>query len=400
MSGHGASFRSSSPALALGLADAHELGACHILSSSGQLPAVEAAAFLAAKENFDWAADNELEGALALRVAERFGWEEVPPYWRTAYATTGRRIAAYLDELDRVAGLLADNGIKVVALKNAGIARGIYPYLGACPMGDLDVLVEKQHFRAAHTILLGEGYCFEFRSPLEEASIQQAEAGGGAEYRKTLANGDTLWLELQWRPVAGRWIRPDQEPPASDLVARSLAIPGSAVRLLAPEDNLLQVALHTAKHSYVRAPGFRLHLDVERIVSAYPALDWNRFLAQAVRLRVKTAVYFSLAIPSALLGTPVPPEVLAALRPRAWHEGCLARLIGQAGLFNPRRPKFGRLEYLLFAALLYDEAGGLWRSILPSPSWMRERYAVRHAWLLPAYYGRRLFDLALRRAKT
>jgi len=56
--------------------------------------------------------------------------------------------------------------------------------------------------------------------------------------------------------VAGRWIRPDQEPGAEELLARSISIPGSAARLLAPEDNLLQIALHTAKHSYVRAPGF------------------------------------------------------------------------------------------------------------------------------------------------
>ena len=55
----------------------------------------------------------------------------------------------------------------------------------------------------------------------------------------------------------------------------SLEVNGSNVRILAPEDNLLQVALHTAKHSYVRAPGFRLHSDVDRVVR-FQSIDWNQ----------------------------------------------------------------------------------------------------------------------------
>ena len=47
-------------------------------------------------------------------------------------------------------------------------------------------------------------------------------------------------------------------------------------QILSPEDNLLQVALHTAKHSYVRAPGFRLHSDVDRIV-CFQEINWNIF---------------------------------------------------------------------------------------------------------------------------
>ena len=36
--------------------------------------------------------------------------------------------------------------------------------------------------------------------------------------------------------MAGRWIRPDQEPLADDLLDRSISIPGSSARLLSPED--------------------------------------------------------------------------------------------------------------------------------------------------------------------
>ena len=247
--------------------------------------------------------------------------------------------------------------------------------------------------------MLDEGYTFEFRSPLEKASLEAAESGGGAEYWKVLPGGAKLWLELQWRPVAGRWIRPDQEPRAEELLARSIPIPGSAARLLAPEDNLLQIALHTAKHSYVRAPGFRLHTDVDRVVRRQP-LNWEVFLTRVISLEVKTPVYFSLAIPRFLFGTPIPDEVLAKLQPPAWKVALITNWLQRVGLFNPDEPKFGRVGFVVFTALLYDDLKGLWRGLFPGKAWMRARYGFHGSWQLPYYYGRRLVDLALHRVST
>ena len=220
---------------------------------------------------------NEVAAHLAHAYLDGAGATVTPAGLAATHQTTAARITSYLTELDQQAAELARHDIALVALKNGGIARGIYPCPGCCPMGDLDVLVEKKDFRAAHAILLDQGYRFEYRSPLEETDLKAAEESGGAEYWKILPNGEKLWLELQWRPVAGRWIRPDQEPSAEELMARSMPIPDTAVRLLAPEDNLLQVALHTAKHSYVRAPGFRLHTDVDRIVRRQ-VIDWQTFV--------------------------------------------------------------------------------------------------------------------------
>jgi hypothetical protein len=267
-------------------------------------------------------------------------------------------------------------------------------------MGDLDVLVEKRHFRRAHEILLSEGYHFEFRSPLEKTNLTDAEENGGAEYWKILPNGKKLWFELQWRPVAGRWIRPDQEPSAEELIDRSIPIPGTALRLLAPEDNLLQVALHTAKHTYVRAPGFRLHLDVENIVRAYPDLDWDLFVRRVESLQVKTAVYFSLHIPYELFGTPIPARVRKVLRPPRWKELLIVQWLNRVRLFNPHKKKFSKLGYILFNALLYDDFKGLLRGIFPNRTWMRNRYGFNNSLLLPFYHCRRLLDLTLRRANT
>jgi hypothetical protein len=347
---------------------------------------------------FALARENQVEPLLAHVLLEIFG-AELPAAWRQAHEATWQRLRLYLGELDRLAARLAENGIPLVLLKNGGIARGIFPCAGCCPMGDLDVLVAKRHFRRAHELLLDDGYTFAFRSPLEKASLEAAEAAGGAEYWKVISGGEKLWLELQWRPVAGRWIRPDQEPEAEELLAGSIPIPGSAARLLAPEDNLLQVALHTAKHSYVRAPGFRLHTDVDRIVRRQ-RLNWEVFLTRVRSLKVKTPVYFSLALPRFLFGTPIPDAVLAQLQPPAWKLALITGWLQRVGLFNPEAPKFGRAGFILFTALLYDDLTGLWRGLFPAPAWMRAQYGFQRRWLLPYYYARRLANLALRRVST
>jgi hypothetical protein len=324
---------------------------------------------------------------------------KVSQRWRIAHDKTDYRIRSYLEELDRIAAKLARENIPLVALKNGGIARGIYPCPGCCPMGDLDVLVKRKDFREAHEVLLQQGYKFQFRSILEKPDFEAAMRNGGAEYWKALQGGEKLWLELQWRPIAGRWIRPDQEPSADDLINRSVSIPGTAVRLLSPEDNLLQVSLHTVKHSYIRAPGFRLHLDVERIVR-YQTIDWEVFLQRVVSLEVKTSVYFSLLIPHLFFDTPIPDFVLACLGPSQWKAFLVMHWLKGAGFFNPDERKFGRLSYVIFKILLYDDVKGLIRAIIPEASWMKKNYELKSSALLPFFYLARLGNLAFRRLRT
>ncbi len=328
--------------------------------------------------------------AHALRAANVGDVAARAPFEAHHTASTAR-MAVLLTTLDRVAARLARAGIPLVALKNAGIARGLHPCPACSPMGDLDLLVTKADYLAAHALLLAEGFALASRSTVAPPDVRHGLREGGTEYRADVA-GETVWLELQWRPIAGRWIRPDQEPAAAELLARSVAIPGTAARLLAPADNLLQVALHTAKHSFVRAPGLRLHTDVDRIVAAAPP-DWDALVAAARRLTVQTPVFFSLALGAVLLGTPVPAATLAALRPPRWKEALVTAWLRRVDVFEPAERKFSRPGLLAFHALLYDDALGLLGALTDS-----DRAALRPR-ELPRLVGRtarRLTDLLWR----
>lgn len=314
-----------------------------------------------------------------------------PGAFRAVHDAELKRMHVLLGELEMFAARCELEGVRVVALKNAGIARGVYPCPGCCPMGDVDVLVERARFLDAHRIILESGFVHASRSAVEPAQLELCLVGGGAEYYKRV-DGEDVWVEVQWRPVAGRWINQDQEPDGSAMIVESVSIPGSAVRLLNPTDNMLQVCLHTAKHSYVRAPGIRLHCDVDRLVAFAPP-DWSKLVMKASALRVKSAVYFSLRCACDLLGTPVPVNALEALAPPVWKRRLVMDWLKKADFFEPDRRKFSRVGMMGLHALLYDDLRGLAASAMNT---RRDRLGVK---FLPGNLVRgvrRVVDVATR----
>ena len=350
-------------------------------------------------ELWEFSRQEETESIVGSKLIDIFGENFLDGKWINAVNLVKSRLELYMQQLDRVANELTSKGIPLIALKNAGIARGIHTKLAECPMGDIDLLVKPSDFHRAHEILSELGFELNDRSPFDISSLEEAEKHGGAEYKFVLPNGDILWLELQWRPVAGRWIQPDQEPSADDLVTNSIPIHDSAARLLSPEDNLLQVCLHTAKHSYVRAPGFRLHTDVDRIVSAYE-INWDLLCTNAKKMNVKTAVYLSLLIPKELLGTEIPSRVLNQLNHSPIKHRLIIKWLIQVGLFGPLDRKWSKIGYILFNLSLYDSFGGVIRAIFPNKLWMKNHYGFKYSWMLPFWHMVRIASLLFKRAST
>jgi hypothetical protein len=316
----------------------------------------------------------------------------LPEIWHNNYNETRKRLSFMIDKLKEVSNNLHNAGIPIVALKNGGIAVAMIDDIAKCPMGDIDTLVNKKDFIKAHNILLEMGFKFMFRSEFEFEDLQMAFKDGGSEYLFKDSNGNEMWFEMSWRPMAGRWIRPDKEPKAEDLINNSVYASSSKVKVLSPEDNLLQVAVHTAKHSYVREPGFRLHLDVDRIVK-YNMIDWELFLKKVNEVGVNTAVYFSLFIPSVVFSTPIPKPVLNALKPNSLKNYLIKFYLKKAKLLHPIEDKFSKFDFIIFHILLYDKFTDAIKVIFPSIKWLKIKYNFSNNMYVPYFLIVRVLDL-------
>lgn len=326
------------------------------VSQATQLPSATLSSWL------DFAERNLVGPLVAHVIIDALGSGALDGRAQRLHQSSLSRISTLMNEMDTVASRLSQSGIRLVGLKNAGIARGICPCSGCCPMGDIDVLVPRSRFEESHRLVVEEGFTLASRGTVESATLEAGMHSGGTEYIKKVGEHE-VWLELQWRPVAGRWLRPEQEPDGEEFIEHSVPIEGTAVRLLRPVDNMLQVALHTAKHSFVRAPGIRLHTDVDRLAS-YTAPQWDDFASRVEDLNVTVPVFFSLFLAVALLGALVPEHTLRRLAPPRWRQEAVLRWLMHVDLFEPQSNKFSRPAMMMFHALLYDDARTLMASVL------------------------------------
>lgn len=291
--------------------------------------------------------------------------------WQTEYQRQKCRQEFLMNKAIEVCKIMDDNGISMAVLKNGGIMVGMVHDAVKCPMEDIDSLVRKSDFFKAHEILIANGFQFKFRSEFEFEKLDEAYRDGSTEYFIEMPDGEKIWFELAWRAVAGRWIRPDLEPDTDGFLACSFTPEGTKVHVLSPEDNLLQVCIHTAKHSYVRAPGLRLHMDVDRIV-AHNTIDWKLFLEKVKATHVCTSTYLSLYIPSVIFQAEIPQWVLDELKTSKAKK--LLDMLGEAGLPHPMERKFSKFQFLRFQTALYDHSSDMWHTLYPGKAWMNERY--------------------------
>jgi hypothetical protein len=341
--------------------------------------------------------EHELVSTVCSKLKKKVGIELGEP-WKSETEETRRRLSFLFSQVEKIGEDMAANNIPLILLKNGGIAIDIMDDLAECPMGDIDMLCRKSDFMKAHEIILKHGFQFKFRSIYEFENLDEAFADGSTEY--SIPDGDELaWVELAWRPVAGRWIRKDKEPDADQLVADSHVAAHSCCRVLSNEDNLLQVSIHTAKHSYVRAPGYRLHLDVDRIVSN-KKIDWDKFTAKVNQVGSRTAVYFSLYFAKEMLGTKVPDEVLKVLKPSECKRNRIMNMLLKANLMHPHGRKFSKLGFLRFQTSLYDTFGDFMAVLFPPMEQLKAKYAFKNALLAPYYWMFYVLDMVgIRKSK-
>jgi len=209
------------------------------------------------------------------------------------------RVRAVLEE---VLGALGAVGIAPIALKGPALADRLLSEPALRPATDLDLLVSEEELSRATDALVAAG--FRRAAPLQDA-YQRAE-----HHHLHLRRDPGPDVELHFRAVSafGAAI------PTAELRAR--AVPhrtarGTPLLVLAPEDELITLAVHAAAHLFERGGWL---LDLALLVERSPGLDWAEVLARAARWRCRRAVSYTLRRLRSM-GVPVPDELTLSLGP-------------------------------------------------------------------------------------
>ncbi len=267
-------------------------------------------------------------------------------------------------------------GIPVILLKGCALAATLYAPNGLRPVGDLDLLVQRQDVGRARTVLGELGY-----GPLAQGlpgGIEDRYAAQQAFWRE---RAHPSHVEVHWHLVERSYYR--ARVPIEWFWERTVPIQlhGRTVRVLSLEALFLHLSIHFAIHHNCR--GLKWSYDLALLLAnSGRDMDWTELLDAVDRFGLVLPLRAVLETVADTWGIVPPAHVAARLRKATvrWQD----RLA-----FSVAAPY--RTATLGFDA--FAQTG--WRSkidylmclIFPDASFMALRYRVKNPLLMPAFYG-------------
>jgi hypothetical protein len=208
-----------------------------------------------------------------------------------------------------IAELLLSHGIPALPYKGPLLAAIEYGNLALRSFCDLDILVRREDVLRARDLLVARGYEPEHRlSPAHEKVWMCT--GDAINLRR--ADLDVT-VELHWEVVPRRLCVPfDNDRLWAQ--AQIVSLGGREVRTLSPENLLLVLCVHGAKHRWSRMIWIR---DVAAVVTNHADLDWQDLIGEARRMGVERMLLVGLRLASEVAGCELPNHVRRLTEDRA-----------------------------------------------------------------------------------
>jgi hypothetical protein len=295
-------------------------------------------------------------------------------------------------ELIRILDCLDAIGVEVIPYKGVVLSEVYYGDMAMRQSGDMDLFVRKRDVARAKSAVGDLG--FTPRVPIPEDAEADYIASG---YECTFDSpaGKNL-LELQWA-LQPRFYAVDFEMDGLFERAVNVALAGRSVRTPSPEDLLLVLSVHAAKHVWGRLIWL---CDIAQILKR-ENVNWEWVQSQAQELGIERILHITLLLANRLLATAIPaPLENPILADRAAHAFADEIAVAVAAgvtyeeekvsyfrlMMRLRERKTDRLRFL--ARLAFTPGPGEWETIrLPKA-------------LFPLYRLVRLARLATRWAKS
>ncbi len=225
----------------------------------------------------------------------------IPPHFQDRmrslyYASAARKIRLY-HQLGEVVKQFNDQGIPVILLKGAHLARYVYDNMALRPMVDIDLLVKKEDLGTVHHLFLEEGYSTSVENSIANKKHLSA-------YMKKNRIPIEIHFQITDPPLAERldisalWARAEKE-----------SLEDADVLTLSVEDLFIHLCIHTCVHNAF-SNGLITCLDIAQIVlSDRVKIDWEELWHRARELGIERTVYIMLALTEKIIGLPMPRQI-------------------------------------------------------------------------------------------
>ena len=236
----------------------------------------------------------------------RLAPEALPPelidWLRAQFHANASRNLMMAEELLNVLGLFGQHGIRAIPFKGPVLAATAYGNLALRMFRDLDVIIRRDDFPQAADLLVSRGYR---RGYGTTARARRAARPRGRYHRAFLRDRPPVKIELHWSLTEEHFT---SLLTADALSERLVDVPlgRGTVRTFCPEDLLLFLCVHGAKHYWGQ---LKWLCDVAELVRGHPTMDWGAVLDRATAFRTRRMLFLALRLAADLLGASPPGSI-------------------------------------------------------------------------------------------
>jgi hypothetical protein len=278
-------------------------------------------------------------------------------------------------ELARVLSALNTAKVQTVVFKGAALAHTVYPLPELRTTGDFDLWIDLKQMDDAIYSLEQIGYVW--REKKSRPHTWQLEREGEIQLFGTGPRHGLV--ELHYGVFAGEWLYRTACVNSATVRARCqpATIVGQSAWTLAPEDALIQIAVHIAISHSMSATVLRSLMDILFLSSHIG--DWEQVVSRVHKWRVATPVGLVLQFADDLLRIPVLYPTLTRLKPGAFRRRLIGSFIDHDSIISAKdltRTKSRFLFLLLLVHRPIDMLRLIYRAFIPERAWLERRYGM------------------------
>jgi hypothetical protein len=202
----------------------------------------------------------------------------------------------------RLANIFRAEGMFAVPYKGPLLATQAYGNLAMRQFADLDFAIRQIDVPRAAALLEANGYKAGFGITAPEEGVYPTHS----EYQFVRAAGNVI-VEMQTE-ITLRYFPRKLDFDEMQKRLTTVSIAGEEMLSFSPEDTLILLSVHGAKHFWERLMWIA---DISELSQAQPAIRWDEAFARAKDMGVSRAVNLALYLAHQMLEVPLPDYVLA-----------------------------------------------------------------------------------------
>ena len=257
----------------------------------------------------DWPAlieaaqDHGVTALLCRQLLGNFA-ESVPEEINTTLRSFRDRIAQknlfLAAEMLRLAGRFRAEGMIAIPYKGPLLAAQAYGDFGLRQFLDLDFAIRQRDLPRATTLLAADGYNAVFGAITADESTHSTHS----EYQFSRPAGNVI-VEMQTE-VTLRYFPKALDFDALESRVTRVAFAGGETYSFSPEDTLILLAVHGAKHFWERLLWIA---DIAELSQAALGIDWSKSFSLAEQMGVRRVVNLALHLAERMLDARLPNDV-------------------------------------------------------------------------------------------